>query len=50
MLTQNEITAIVHGVFKSPPRENQDFKKHHMKTTTLYNYVLKGQLKQPKDH
>lgn len=50
MLTQNEITATVHGIFKSHPRGNQDFKKHHMKATSLYNYVLQGQLKQSKDH
>lgn len=50
MLAQNKVTAIVHGIFKSCPRENQDFKEHHIKTTAVYNFALNRQLKQSKDH
>lgn len=50
MLAQNEITAIVHGIFKSPPGGNQDVKAHHLKVSTKYNSVLNRWLKQSKDH
>lgn len=49
MLAQNEIIAIVHGIFKSPPRGNQGFKEHHIRATTKYNSVLNRWLKQSKD-
>ena len=42
MLAQNVITAIVHGMFKSPPRGNQDFKEGCLKTTTISNSALNG--------
>lgn len=35
MLAQNEITVIVCGNFKNPPRGNQDFNKHHIKATCI---------------
>lgn len=50
MLAQNEITAIVHGIFKSPPGGNQDVKAQHLKVSTKYNSVLNRRLKQSKDH
>lgn len=47
---KNEITAIVHGIFKTPPRGNQDFKAHHIKVSTKHNSVFNRWLKQSKDH
>ena len=40
MLARNEITATVHGVFKSLPRGNKDFRKHHTKAAIVYNSAL----------
>lgn len=38
------------GFLRAAPEEIKISKKHHMKATSLYNYVLQGQLKQSKDH
>lgn len=46
MLAQNEITAIVHGIFKSPPKGNQNSKEQRKS----HNSTQNRQLKQSKDH
>lgn len=45
MLAQNEITAIVPGIFKTLPRGSEDFKEHHIKATIIYSSVFNRWLK-----
>lgn len=44
MLARNEITAVVPGIFKTPPRRNEDLKKHHIKAIVIYSSVLNSWL------